>query len=126
MQHLQGRFACDLRSTTQTRGDGHVFQDRFWNFAIADELHFLRVVRYVEGNALRARLVSRAEDWKWGSLWERLHGRRAVLDEAPVALPLDWRSLVNQGCTEQELNALRSPAKRGRPRKDKGVRPLFS
>jgi putative transposase len=33
-----------------------------------DDDHFLLVCRYVERNALRAGLVSRFEDWRWGSL----------------------------------------------------------
>jgi putative transposase len=36
----------------------------------ADE-HFLTVEGYVERNALRAKLVRRAEDWRWSSLWRR-------------------------------------------------------
>jgi REP element-mobilizing transposase RayT len=32
---------------------------------IQDDDHFLLVCRYVERNALRAGLVSRAEDWRW-------------------------------------------------------------
>ncbi len=33
----------------------------------------IKMLRYVERNALRAELVSRAQDWKWSSLpgWER-------------------------------------------------------
>lgn len=126
MKHLQGRFACDLRSSTQTRGNGHVYQDRFWNFPIGSEPHFVRVLRYVEGNALRARLVDHAEDWRWGSLWERVRGERALLDDLPIRLPADWLEIVNVGCTERELKDLRSPVKRGRPRKEKGDSPLFS
>jgi putative transposase len=46
-----------------------VYQGRFKSFPIQDDSHFLTVCRYVERNALRAELVGRAEDWRWGSLW---------------------------------------------------------
>ena len=52
---------------------GHVWQGRFKAFPVEDDDHLVTVLRYVERNALRAELVSRAEDWKWSSLpgWKR-------------------------------------------------------
>ena len=50
-------------------GTGPVYQGRFKSFPIQSSPHLLTVVRYVERNALRARLVKQAEDWRWGSLW---------------------------------------------------------
>ena len=55
-----------------TSGTGHVYQGRFKSFPVQDDSHFLTVCRYVERNALRAELVQRAEDWRWGSLWRWL------------------------------------------------------
>ena len=52
-------------------GYGHLYQGRFKSFPIETDEHFYCVVRYVERNALRAGLVQRAEDWKWGSLHQR-------------------------------------------------------
>jgi REP element-mobilizing transposase RayT len=48
-----------------TTGSGHLYQGRFKSFVVQDDTHFLTVCRYVEGNALRAKLVTRAEDWRW-------------------------------------------------------------
>jgi hypothetical protein len=49
----------------------------------------------VERNALRARLVMRAEDWPWCSLAQRA-GRDAPISlaEWPVPQPPDWSDLV--------------------------------
>ena len=44
-------------------GHGHLYQSRFKSFPIQADEHFLSVCRYVERNALRARLAERAEDW---------------------------------------------------------------
>ena len=52
-----------------TTGKGHLYQGRFKSFPIQDDEHFFSVCRYVERNSLRAGLVGRAEDWRWGSLW---------------------------------------------------------
>jgi AraC-like DNA-binding protein len=43
------------------RGGGHVYQGRFNNFPIRDDLHFLTVCRYVEANPLRSKRVEKGE-----------------------------------------------------------------
>jgi len=65
------RFPCLERyhAHYQTAGEGHLHQSRFKNFPVADDDHFLVVCWYVERNPLRANLVQRAGDWRYGSLW---------------------------------------------------------
>ena len=73
-------------------GTGHLYQGRFKSFVVQSDEHFLTVCRYVERNALRANLVERAEDWRWGSLWARRQGARRkaapnrVADRPPAQL----------------------------------------
>jgi putative transposase len=43
---------------------GRVWQGRYKLFIIQQDHHLLTVMRYVERNALRANLVTRAEDWR--------------------------------------------------------------
>ncbi len=57
-----------------TAGMGHVYQGRFKSFPIANDEHLLAVLRYVERNPLRAKLVARAEIWRFGSLHRRVYG----------------------------------------------------
>jgi REP-associated tyrosine transposase len=61
---VQGCYACELRASTQTKGHGHVFQQRFWSGPIFDERHFLTAMRYVEGNPVAAQLVTQADAWR--------------------------------------------------------------
>src|SRR3989442_8959181 len=49
----------------QSVGTGHLYQGRFKSFVVQADDHLLTVCRYVERNALRAKLVERAEDWRW-------------------------------------------------------------
>lgn len=56
----------------QTSGTGPVYQGRFKSFPVQTDEHFLTVARYVKRNAVRAKLVDRAEDWQWSSLWRRV------------------------------------------------------
>ena len=53
---------------------GHLWQGRFKEFPCRDDAQLLTVLRDVERNALRAGLVDKAEDWKFGSLYAGLNG----------------------------------------------------
>jgi len=65
----------------------------------------------LERNALRAKLVLSAEQWRWRSLWHRTHHSGLVtLAEWPVACGERWLDFVNHAETEAELKALRRSA----------------
>ena len=100
------------------RGHGHVYQGRYKSFPVQDDAHFLTVARYVERNALRAGLVVRAEDWRFGSLWRRERGgaeERRILSPWPVDRPRAWLRQVNTPDHPAELAALRQCSRRGSP-----------
>jgi len=102
----------------QSVGAGHLYQGRFKSFPIEADDHFLTVCRYAERNALRAGLVERAEQWRWGSLSRRQETDapgRPRLSAGPVPWPADWRRHVNRPQTEAELEALRRCVERGQP-----------
>ena len=48
------------------RTTGHLWQGRFSSVAM-DEAHLVAALRHVALNPVRARLASRATDWKWSS-----------------------------------------------------------
>ena len=99
-------------------GQGHVYQGRFKSFPIQGDGHFFVACRYVERNALRAGLVDRAEDWRWGSLWRRVQQTAPepkLLTACPVRQPANWVAHVNKPLTEKEIQAVRLCANRGRP-----------
>ncbi len=102
----------------QTAGTGHLYQGRFRAFAIQEDDHLLRVLRYVERNPLRAGLVRPAENWRWSSLghWHARDSKQlSWLCEWPIARPRRWLEYVNGVETEAELEALRRSANRERP-----------
>ena len=99
-------------------GRGHLYQGRFKSFPVQDDEHFFTVCRYVERNALRANLVRRAEDWRWGSLhrWERGNTKeKSLLAAWPVRRLPNGVEDVNTPQTEAELSALRRSVNRGCP-----------
>ena len=88
-------------------GQGAVYQSRFKSIPIEHGPHLFWTWRYVERNALRANLVSRAEDWRWCSLRRRCRSDAHCLDHGPFELPCDWVDVVNLPQTEAELRAFR-------------------
>ena len=94
---------------------GRLWQGRFKAFAIQADHHLFTVMRYVERNALRANLVERAEDWRWGSLAWRRSASGITLGESPVPLPSYWRHLVNEPQTAAEIAEIRTCVNRQRP-----------
>lgn len=121
-----GRFMQRLTITHVTRwqkyynmvGYGHLYQGRFKSFPVETDDYFYQVNGYVERKALRANLVSKAEQWQWGSLWIRQFGsaeHRAMLDKWPIPKPRKWLQYVNKPASESELVAIRKSCVRGTP-----------
>ena len=99
-----------------TTGHGHLYQGRFKNFLIQSDVHLYNVLRYVEGNALRAGLVTDARLWKWSSLaLPFTPDGHAYLSPWPVPRPENWADLVNRGMPCEELQLLHRSMKKGVP-----------
>ena len=95
---------------------GHVWQGRFKAFPCQDDGHLRTVIRYVERNALRAGLVTKAEDWPYGSLFATVNKTVPVtLDTSFQSRDEDWISRVNRPMSEKELASVRHCIRRGTP-----------
>ena len=100
----------------KTTGYGHVYQGRFKSFPVQDNGHFHTVCRYVERNAVTAGIVNRAEDYRWGSLWNWCGGPSYIkLSAWPVKRLPRWIERVNEPITKKEKDALQNCINRGRP-----------
>jgi REP element-mobilizing transposase RayT len=65
MQSLQLRYA---RWFNDRHGrDGRLFEHRYKSRLVNDELHFVTLAAYIEGNPVRAALCAKREDWPWSS-----------------------------------------------------------
>ena len=119
MHRLTVRHVRRWHAHRHSTGGGHLYQGPYKAFLVDTDAHFLTVARYVERNALRARLVRRAENWRWDSLWRWCHPE--VVDQVPqlaawpVDRPRNWVARVNKPETEAELDALRRSISRGQP-----------
>jgi putative transposase len=104
------------RYHSNNRTCGHVWQGRYKSFIVEEDVHLLAVVRYIEGNPVRATLVQSAREWRWSSHGERLHGCSGnLVDDLPLGLPLDWTEYVNAPMTDAEITRMRQSMCRGAP-----------
>ena len=66
------------------RRTGHFWQGRFGS-VVMDEDHLAAALRYVSLNPVRARLVTRARDWRWSSTRAHLTGKNdGITARAPI------------------------------------------
>jgi len=106
------------RAHSQTQGEGHLYQGRYKCFPVQTDAHFLAVCRYVERNAQAANMVQNAQDWRWNSLWSRLHPE---IDQPPLAAPWpierpkDYLTLVNRPLRQWEAIQIQQCITRSRP-----------
>ncbi len=100
-----------------TAGMGHLYQGRFKSFPVQSSEHYLTVLRYVESNPMRAKLVDRSRDWPWSSLAIRQGAEKEglTLHAGPVKLPLNWLKLVDILPNETDLMKLENCIRRGSP-----------
>lgn len=118
LKPLHMRYAQRIN---RTRGwKGHLWQGRFFSSAL-DEAYLWAALRYVERNPVRARMVRKAENYRWSSA-----GAHCGLRQDDVLTTKsswrkqfeaigDWSAWLAQGDEPQELEVLRRNADKGLP-----------
>jgi putative transposase len=110
-RHYTGYINARLRVT------GHLWQGRFSSVAI-NEARLVSALRYVAFNPMRARLVARAEEWRWSSTRALLAGESDdLLDVAPAQERVGtFATFLGEAFDEaMSYAALREAASVGRP-----------
>jgi len=101
-----------------TSGTGHLYQGRFKSFPVESDEHLYTLLRYVQRNPVRAELVERVEQWRYGSAWRREHGKaadRKLLSTWPIPRSRTWLEYANEPQSEAELDAIGNSLRRGAP-----------
>ncbi len=100
----------------ESRGGGHLYQGRYKSFPVSSDEHFITLCRYVEANPRRAKLVAKAEAWRWSALGQRANCQPGPpLAPWPVPRPDDWLERVNRKLPTDTISQLRESVARGRP-----------
>ncbi len=95
---------------------GHFWQGRFGAVAM-DQQHLAAALCYVSLNPVRARLVRRAQDWRWSSTRAHLRGKDdGVTELAPIRdrFP-DFADLLASAPEAELFERLRAAESIGRP-----------
>ena len=118
LRPLHTRYA--QRINRLKRWKGHLWQGRFFSSAL-DEAYLWAAIRYVERNPVRARMVRRAENYRWSSAAAHC-GLRAdsVLTKDPEWFKQfksvgDWAKWLGDGDRPEQLEVLRRHVERGLP-----------
>ncbi|HKX99523.1 MAG TPA: transposase [Steroidobacteraceae bacterium] len=98
---------------------GHLWQGRYHSSAL-DSDHFLNAVRYVERNPVEAKLVLRAEDYRWSSAAAHCGMRNDPLLEPTGKSSVlrgiaDWSSWLSQRVPDEREMLLRRNVRLGLP-----------
>jgi putative transposase len=118
LKPLHMRYAQRIN---RTRGwKGHLWQGRFFSSAL-DEAYLWAAIRYVERNPVRARMVRKAENYRWSSA--AAHCRLMPDDVLTTNSSWrkqfeaigDWSAWLAQGDEPQEMEVLRRNADKGLP-----------
>jgi putative transposase len=109
----------------RNQSGGHVWHGRFKSPVIQDDEHLLTVLRYIEANPLRARIVEAAGDYPWSSFPAHGLGRRdplldpladyEALAKTPATRRRRWSAFVHQPPPDEELAAIRRSCSSGLP-----------
>jgi putative transposase len=104
---------------------GHVWQGRFKSPVIQDDQHLLTVLRYIEANPLRAKIVKRAENYPWSSYQAHGVGAASELVDSlvtyeeispnPIIRRRRWAEKVHRPIQDSILASIRRSSESGRP-----------
>lgn len=106
----------------KNKTSGHVWQGRYKSFIVEKESYYISLMRYIEANALRAGLVNKAQEWRYGSLYIRtsLEPVQSNLCEPLIDLGNDWIALLNEPMKMFELEKIRNSVNRQSPLGEEG------
>ena len=118
MHRLSNAHTRKVHAYTNTNGSGHLYRGRYKSFLIDKENYLLAVIKYVERNAVRAKLVRSCEGWKGGSAWRRIHGtiqQKELLDQNSFQLPNNYPDWINSKEESDFLDIIRTSVNKSVP-----------
>ncbi|MDO8520784.1 MAG: transposase [bacterium] len=118
MHWLTNAHTRHVHTRTKTVGSGHLYQGRYKSFLVDTDNYLLALIKYVERNPVRAKLVRYCENWQWGSAWRRINGSKQqmkLLNPSPVVFPHGYTHWINTPDNEDGLAVLRVSVNKGVP-----------
>jgi len=98
-----------------TAGIGHLYRGRYKSFPVQDDKHYLTVLRYIEANPLKAKIVDNPSAYPWSSFIARNAEKPFSLSQGPVDIPSNWSQLVSRNIAGKDQDAIDNSIIRGTP-----------
>ena len=118
MQRIGRKFARLINIRWSRTGT--LFEGRFWSSPVDSQAYLLTCMRYIELNPVRAGIVRHAKEFGWSSYRQNAdgnpqglltpHSQYQRLGATPEERAGNYRGLVAQGITEEELTRIRQSA----------------
>ena len=118
MHRLTNTHTRKVHAENGTQGTGHLYQGRYKSFIVDTDTYLLTLIKYVERNPVRAKLIDRAEEWQWGSAWRRVKGsenQKKLISVSPTPFPHGYLNWVNAEEDREKLAEIRNSVNRGFP-----------
>ncbi len=118
LKPLHMRYAQRINRTRNWKG--HLWQGRYFSSAL-DETYLWAAIRYVERNPVRARMVRKAENYRWSSASAHcgLRHDATLTDKSAWRRQFegigDWSAWLAEGDEPDKLEVLRRSADKGLP-----------
>jgi putative transposase len=106
---------------------GHLWQGRYKSFIVQEDSYLLVLLKYVEANPKRARIVKDCIDYKYSSANNRIkNNENLITDEVPILLPDDWYAYINSDEKITDIESIRNCINRQAPLGDKNWKYMVS
>jgi putative transposase len=118
MHRLTSTHTRQVKVKTGTVGTGPIYQGRYKSFIIENGRYLSAVFKYIERNPVRAKLVERVEDWRWGSAWRRFRGsfkQKELLSDLPMSIFDDYPAWINVAESIDEVEGVRKSVNKNAP-----------
>ena len=102
---------------------GHLWQGRYKSFIVQEDTYLLVLLKYVEANPKRARIVKDCVLYKYSSAKSRVYSvNDCILDEPSILLPNNWYEYINSDEKKVDIESIRNSIGRQSPLGDENWR----
>jgi len=95
---------------------GHLWQGRYKSFIVEQDSYLLVLLKYVEVNPKRAKIVKLCQDYKYSSAYNRINNiNDELINIPPIELPNNWNKYINEEESKIDVDYIRNSIERQSP-----------
>ncbi len=106
---------------------GHLWQGRYKSFIVQEDTYLLVLLKYVEANPLRAKIVNDSIEYKYSSAYKRVNKLEdELIDDSQIDLPNNWHEFINEIENKTNIDCIRNSITRQSPLGDENWRYMIA